>query len=49
LRHTQATLIREKFGLEGAQVVLGHADPKMSERYAEQSLELAKKVMRTIG
>jgi integrase len=49
LRHTRATLIREKFGLEGAQVVLGHADPKMSERYAEQSLELAKKVMQAIG
>lgn len=49
LRHAQAKAIREHFGLEGAQAVLGHSDPRMTERYAEQNLTLAKKVMRALG
>ncbi len=49
LRHLQASRIRECYGLEGAQVVLGHADPKVTERYAERSLALAKQVMLDLG
>jgi integrase len=49
LRHTRATVIRKRFGLEAAQVVLGHADCKVTEVYAERDFELAARVMREIG
>jgi integrase len=49
LRHTRATLIRQAFGLEAAKAVLGHADTKITEIYAERDLELAMRVMREIG
>lgn len=49
LRHTGATRIREAFGLEGAQVVLGHSDAATTEIYAERDYALAAKIMERIG
>jgi integrase len=49
LRHTRATLIRQAYGLEAAKAVLGHADTKITEIYAERDLELAVRIMREIG
>jgi len=49
LRHTAATEIRKRFGLEAAQVTLGHATADVSQIYAERDLTLAAEVMRKIG
>ena len=49
LRHARATELREKFGLEESAAVLGHSDLKVTERYAQRSLEKAAAVMRTVG
>ena len=48
-RHTRATLIRQAYGLEAAKAVLGHADTKITEIYAERDLGLAMRIMREIG
>ena len=49
LRHTAATEIRARFGLEAAQVVLGHARADTTEIYAERDLAKARGVMAEIG
>ena len=49
LRHSSATAVRSQFGLEAAQVVLGHATANVTETYAERDDELAIDVMRRIG
>lgn len=49
LRHSRATAIREQFGIEAAQTVLGHADPKVTQIYAERDFEMAARIMRQIG
>ena len=49
LRHSAATEIRKQFGLEAAQVTLGHATADVTQVYAERDLELATKIMRKIG
>jgi integrase len=49
LRHTRAMLTRQACGLEAAKAVLGHADTKITEIYAERDLELAMRIMREIG
>jgi integrase len=49
LRHSRATAIREQFGIEAAQVVLGHSDAKTTEIYAERDFEAATRIMREIG
>jgi integrase len=49
LRHTSATLIRARFDLDAAAVILGHADPKTTLRYAEPDVEGARKIMREVG
>jgi integrase len=49
LRHSRATIVRERFGIEAAQVVLGHSDPRITQVYAERNFELAASVMREIG
>lgn len=49
LRHTVATEVRSKFGLEASQVVLGHARADVTQVYAERDLTLATEVMRKIG
>jgi integrase len=49
LRHTAATQLRSRFGLEVARTVLGHSTVRMTEVYAEQDLEQARKAIRQIG
>lgn len=49
LRHSRATEIRERYGIEAAQTVLGHADPKVTEIYAEKDWQKAAQIMREIG
>jgi integrase len=49
LRHTHATEVRRRFGLEAAQVALGHSQAQITEVYAERDLTLAAKVAQEIG
>jgi integrase len=49
LRLTGATAIRGRYGAEAAQAVLGHADLKTTEIYAEKSLETARRIMGEVG
>ncbi|MCL4193869.1 MAG: site-specific integrase, partial [Thermoguttaceae bacterium] len=49
LRHSAATEIRRKFGLEAAQVTLGHAKADVTQVYAERDLALAQQVAREVG
>ncbi len=49
LRHTRATFIRERFGIEASQVVLGHADAGVTQIYAERDFAKAAEIMRQIG
>jgi integrase len=49
LRHSRATEVRKAYGLEGAQVALGHAHASISEVYAEKNLELAVRIARLTG
>ncbi len=49
LRHSAATEIRKRFGLEAAQVTLGHAAANVTQVYAERDLEKAAAVMAQFG
>jgi integrase len=49
IRHTHGTEVRKLFGLEAAQVALGHAQANVTEVYAERDLRLAIKVAEEIG
>ena len=49
LRHTAATEIRKRFGLEAAQVVLGHSAADVTQIYAERDLTKAAAVVREVG
>ena len=49
LRHAAATAIRAKFGVEAAQVVLGHTKVETTQVYAERDLGRAAEIMREIG
>ncbi len=49
LRHTHATEVRRRFGLEAAQVALGHSQANVTQVYAERDLALATKVAAEIG
>jgi integrase len=49
LRHTHATEVRRRFGLEAAQVALGHSQAQITEVYAERDFALAAKVAKQIG
>ena len=49
LRHTAGTKIRKEFGLEASQVVLGHANAKVTEIYAERNTDLAREIMAKVG
>ena len=49
VRHAKATEVRHKFGLEGAQVTLGHSKADVTQTYAERDLELAKRIAKEIG
>ena len=49
LRHAAATEVRRQFGLEAAQVTLGHAKADVTQVYAERDAELARTVALKIG
>jgi hypothetical protein len=49
LRHAAATAIRKQFGLEAAQVLLGHSKADVTQIYAERDLAKAANVARQIG
>jgi integrase len=49
LRHTAATLLRSRFGLETAQTVLGHVRADVTQIYAERDLARAREAMARIG
>jgi integrase len=49
LRHAHATMVRKHFGLEAAQVTLGHSKADITQLYAERNLELAERVAREVG
>lgn len=48
-RHTAATEIRKRFGLEAAQVICGHQRADVTQIYAERDLNLAVQVAREVG
>jgi integrase len=49
LRHSAATEIRKRFGLEAAQVALGHSSADVTQVYAERDATLAARVAREVG
>lgn len=49
LRHSHGTRVRKEFGLEAAQVSLGHAKADVTQIYAEKNQELAAVVAAKIG
>jgi integrase len=49
LRHSMATEVRRTFGLEAAQVVLGHSKADVTQVYAERDHALAASVIQKIG
>ena len=49
LRHSAATAIRARYGLEAAQVILGHAKADVTQLYAERNMSRAVEVMLAIG
>lgn len=49
LRHSRGTEVRKTFGLEAAQVTLGHRKADVTQVYAERNEELGKRVAREAG
>jgi integrase len=49
LRHSAATEIRKQFGLEAAQVILGHSRADVTQVYAERDSAKAIEVVKRIG
>jgi len=49
LRHSRGTQVRETFGLEAAQVILGHERADVTQIYAEKNLALAKDIAAKTG
>jgi hypothetical protein len=49
LRHTAATAIRARFGIEAAKVILGHSRVETSQIYAETDTTKAQRIMEEIG
>jgi integrase len=49
LRHSAATEIRRKHGLEAARLILGHRSAVTTEIYAEKELQEAIRIMKEIG
>jgi integrase len=49
IRHTYATKVRKEFGLDTAQVMLGHSKADVTQVYAEVNREVAAKVALEIG
>jgi integrase len=49
LRHSAATEVRSRFGLEAAQVALGHSEANVTQIYAQRDFALAARVMQEVG
>jgi integrase len=49
LRHNAATHVRKHYGLEGAQVILGHSDIGITQIYADQDRTKAISIAQAIG
>jgi integrase len=49
IRHSHATEVRRRFGLEAAQVALGHSQATITQSYAERDTTLAVKVAAAMG
>lgn len=49
LRHSTATEVRRRYGLEAAQVILGHSRADVTQIYAERDLTLGARVAREVG
>lgn len=49
LRHTAASRFREEFGLEAAQVLLGHSKADMTQLYAQQNYKAAVAAVSQLG
>jgi integrase len=49
LRHNRGTEVRSKFGLEEAQITLGHSKADTTQIYADRDREKGKAVARKIG
>jgi integrase len=49
LRHTRATQVRARYGLDAARALLGHGSSQMTETYAERDLGVIRSVMGEIG
>jgi integrase len=49
LRHLHGTEVRRRFGLEAAQVALGHSTADVTQVYAERDRALAERVAREVG
>ncbi|HEX8916620.1 MAG TPA: site-specific integrase [Humisphaera sp.] len=49
LRHSAATRLRREYGLEAAQVILGHRTLSVTEVYAEKNVAAAQRIMAEVG
>ncbi len=49
LRHNAATAIRRQYGIEAAQVVLGHAQANVTQVYAERDAAKALEILAVVG
>jgi hypothetical protein len=49
LRHSTGTEVRKRYGLEAAQVILGHSKADVTQIYAERDLTLGARVAREVG
>jgi integrase len=49
LRHTAATAIRARYGVEAAKVILGHTKVETTQIYAERDMGRAQQIMGEIG
>lgn len=49
LRHSAATELRRKYGIDAARVVLGHRSPQITETYAQLDVSKAAEIMRQDG
>ncbi len=49
LRHNYATNVRREFGLEAAQILLGHSSADVTQIYAERDMGRAARVAAKIG
>lgn len=49
LRHTRATEVRRRYGLDGAQSALGHKNADVTQVYAERNLALATRIAEETG